>query len=59
MPEFDPGRMHSQIVGDATKSPFYEAFAKMPESIPAADQARLQAGARAAIGSPMRSRPRS
>ena len=30
-------------------SPFYEAFRKMPDSIPAAEQARLQAAARDAI----------
>ena len=44
-----PAQIRQQIVGDAAQSPFYEAFAKMPDSIPAADQARLQAAARAAI----------
>jgi uncharacterized protein (DUF885 family) len=44
-----PPQLEKQIVTDPTKSPFYEAFAKMPDSIPAAEQARLQAAARAAI----------
>jgi uncharacterized protein (DUF885 family) len=44
-----PPQLDKQIVTDPTKSPFYEAFAKMPDSIPAAEQARLQAAARDAI----------
>ncbi len=44
-----PPQIDKQIVTDPTKSPFYEAFRKMPDSIPAAEQARLQAAAREAI----------
>jgi uncharacterized protein (DUF885 family) len=44
-----PPQIDKQIVTDPTKSPFYEAFVKMPDSIPAAEQARLQAAARDAI----------
>ena len=44
-----PPQLDKQIVTDPTKSPFYEAFMKMPDSIPAAEQARLQAAARDAI----------
>jgi uncharacterized protein (DUF885 family) len=44
-----PPQLDKQIVTDPTKSPFYEAFVKMPDSIPAAEQARLQAAARDAI----------
>jgi uncharacterized protein (DUF885 family) len=44
-----PAQLDKQIVTDPVKSPFYEAFAKMPDSIPAAEQARLQAAARDAI----------
>jgi len=44
-----PPQLDKQIVTDPTKSPFYGAFAKMPDSIPAAEQARLQAAARDAI----------
>mgnify|MGYP001204864969 FL=1 len=44
-----PPQLDKQIVTDPTKSPFYEAFMKMPASIPAAEQARLQAAARDAI----------
>jgi uncharacterized protein (DUF885 family) len=34
------------VDADAAKNPFYEPFAKMPSSIPAADQQRLQAEGR-------------
>jgi uncharacterized protein (DUF885 family) len=44
-----PPQLDKQIVADPAQSPFYEAFRKMPDSIPAAEQARLQAAARAAI----------
>jgi prolyl oligopeptidase len=44
-----PPQLDKQIVTDPTQSPFYEAFRKMPDSIPAAEQARLQAAARNAI----------
>jgi uncharacterized protein (DUF885 family) len=44
-----PPQLDKQIVADPTRSPFYEAFEKMPDSIPAVEQARLQAAARAAI----------
>jgi len=44
-----PPQLDKQIVTDPTQSPFYGAFAKMPDSIPAAEQARLQAAARDAI----------
>ena len=44
-----PPQLDKQIVTDPTKSPFYEAFRKMPDSIPATEQARLQAAARDAI----------
>jgi uncharacterized protein (DUF885 family) len=44
-----PPQLDQQIVADPTRSPFYEAFRKMPDSIPAAEQARLQAAARDAI----------
>ncbi len=44
-----PPQLDKQIVTDPAKSPFYEAFMKMPDSIPAAEQARLQAAARDAI----------
>jgi prolyl oligopeptidase len=44
-----PPQLDKQIVTDPTKSPFYEAFRKMPDAIPAAEQARLQAAARDAI----------
>jgi uncharacterized protein (DUF885 family) len=40
----------NQIVDDPTQSPIYQAaFASLPESIPAAERARLQAAARQAI----------
>jgi uncharacterized protein (DUF885 family) len=44
-----PPQIDKQIVSDPTQSPFYEAFTKMPDAIPAAEQARLQAAARQAI----------
>ncbi len=44
-----PPQLDKQIVTDPTRSPFYEAFKKMPDSIPATEQARLQAAARDAI----------
>ena len=44
-----PPQLDKQIVTDPLQSPFYEVFKDMPDSIPAAEQARLQAAARAAI----------
>ncbi len=44
-----PPQLAKQIVTDSEKSPFYEVFKEMPDSIPAAEQARLQAAARDAI----------
>jgi len=44
-----PPQLDKQIVSDPTQSPFYDAFAKMPDAIPAPEQARLQAAARDAI----------
>ena len=44
-----PAQLDKQIVTDPERSPFYEAFATMPPSIPAAEQERLRAAARAAI----------
>jgi uncharacterized protein (DUF885 family) len=44
-----PKQLDAQIVSDPTRSPFYEPFADMPDTIPAADRERLQQAARAAI----------
>jgi uncharacterized protein (DUF885 family) len=44
-----PKQLDAQIVTDPTKSPFYELFAKLPDAIPSAERARLQAAARTAI----------
>ncbi|HEX6572134.1 MAG TPA: DUF885 domain-containing protein [Steroidobacteraceae bacterium] len=44
-----PKQIDAQIVTDPTKSPFYDLFAKLPDTIPAAERARLQAAARTAI----------
>ena len=44
-----PPQLDKQIVTDPATSPFYEAFRKLPDSIPAAEQTRLQAAARDAI----------
>ncbi len=44
-----PKQIDRQIVADPTQSPFYDVFARMPDSIRAAERERLQAAARAAI----------
>ncbi|AKC87885.1 DUF885 domain-containing protein [Pseudoxanthomonas suwonensis] len=44
-----PAQIRGQLVEDPTESPFYKPFLKMPESIPAAEQAVLRAQAREAI----------
>jgi uncharacterized protein (DUF885 family) len=44
-----PKQIDQQIVADPTASPFYGPFKRMPDSIPAAEQERLRAAARAAI----------
>ncbi|HET7204854.1 MAG TPA: DUF885 domain-containing protein [Steroidobacteraceae bacterium] len=44
-----PKQIDRQIVSDPTQSPFYAVFARMPDSVPAAERDRLQAAARAAI----------
>ncbi len=45
-----PAQIATQIVDDPTASPFYAPFRTMPDSIPAADQARLRAAAVQTIG---------
>ena len=40
-----PTQIAAQLVDDPTKSRFYTPFAKLPDSMPAADRARLQARA--------------
>ncbi len=44
-----PKQIESQIVADPTTSAFYAPFRSMPDSIPAAEQARLRAAATQAI----------
>jgi uncharacterized protein (DUF885 family) len=44
-----PAQVEQQIVSDASASAFYAPFLRMPEAIPAAEQARLQAAARKSI----------
>lgn len=44
-----PAQIDKQIVGDPAASPFYKPFAKFPDGISQADQARLSAAAVAAI----------
>ncbi len=44
-----PGQIAAQVVEDPEASPFYRPFRKMPDAIPAAEQAALRAQARAAI----------
>jgi uncharacterized protein (DUF885 family) len=44
-----PKQIGAQLVDDAEASPFYNVFAEMPDSIPADEQERLRAQARAVI----------
>ena len=44
-----PNQIGAQLVDDAEASPFYKVFAEMPDSIPADEQERLRAQARAVI----------
>ncbi len=44
-----PHQIAAYVVADPAASPFYEPFEKMPAIIPAAEQARLRAAAKAAI----------
>jgi prolyl oligopeptidase len=44
-----PKQVERQVVQDPTQSPFWSVFAKMPESIPAAERERLQQAARDSI----------
>jgi uncharacterized protein (DUF885 family) len=44
-----PKQIGAQLVDDAEASPFYKVFAEMPDSIPADEQERLRAQARAVI----------
>jgi uncharacterized protein (DUF885 family) len=46
-----PHQIAPYVVADPAASPFYEPFEKMPDIIPAAEQARLRAAAKAAITS--------
>jgi uncharacterized protein (DUF885 family) len=43
------GQIQAQVVDDPTQSPFYKPFRKIPDGIPAAEQARLRAEGEAAI----------
>ncbi len=44
-----PHQITAYVVADPAASPFYEPFKKMPDIVPAAEQARLRAAAKAAI----------
>jgi uncharacterized protein (DUF885 family) len=44
-----PHQITAYVVADPAASPFYEPFEKMPDIIPAAEQARLRTAAKAAI----------
>jgi uncharacterized protein (DUF885 family) len=44
-----PHQIAAYVVADPAASPFYGPFGKMPDIIPAAEQARLRAAAKAAI----------
>ncbi len=45
-----PEQIAAQLVDNAEASPFFKIFEDMPDTIPAADQARLKASARSTIG---------
>jgi uncharacterized protein (DUF885 family) len=44
-----PHQIAAYVVADPTESPYYDPFRKMPDIIPAAEQARLREQAKAAI----------
>ncbi len=44
-----PSQVEKQIVSDPAQSAYYAPFLRMPDSIPASEQARLQAAAKEAI----------
>ena len=44
-----PEQLAAQLVDEAEASPFFKIFEEMPDTIPAADQARLKATARSTI----------
>jgi uncharacterized protein (DUF885 family) len=44
-----PAQIAKQLVSDPIASPFYVPFRNMPDSVPAAEQTRLRAAAKAAI----------
>jgi uncharacterized protein (DUF885 family) len=46
-----PHQIAAYVVADPATSPFYDPFKKMPDIIPAAEQAQLRAAAKAAIAS--------
>ncbi len=44
-----PGQLEKQLMEDPEKSPFYRAFQRFPDAVPAAERSRLQAEARRII----------
>jgi uncharacterized protein (DUF885 family) len=44
-----PAQVRRQLVADPVDSPFYAPFRRLPQSMPEADRARLEAEARAAV----------